>query len=223
MLSTIGDLLPVAAGIAITPAAVITVVMLLLSSTARTTSVAFLAGWLGGIAVAVTVFVSLAAVVQTSTDTGSAPVAGTVKIALGIGLIVLVLRKRGRKVASGAVGGTPAWIAAIDSLNAAKAAGLGVLLSLVNPMNLLLAAGAGITIGGAELDGGELAVTMVVFVLLAGSTVLVPVVAYLTAESRMTPYLASLRTRLIAHNEAITSVLLLVLGTVLIGNGIGSY
>lgn len=218
-----GDVLPVAVGIAITPAAIIAAVMMLLSPKARTTSVAFLAGWLGGLAVAVTVFVLLAAVLPPPTDTGNAPIAGTVRIALGVGLLALVLRKRGRRAAGGDTEGTPAWMAAIDSITVGRAAGLGVLLSLVNPKNLLLAAGAGVTLGSAELSAGQTALAVAVYVLVAGSTVLVPVVAYLAAESAIAPHLLTLRTWLVSHNEAIMSVLLVVLGTVLIGKGIGSF
>lgn len=221
--SAIGEVLPVAVGIALTPVAIIAAVMMLLSPKARTTSAAFLVGWLAGIAVAVTAFVLLASVLSTEADDGSAPIAGTVKIVLGLALLTLVLRKRGRQAAGGDPAGTPAWMAAIDTMTAARAAVLGVLLALPNPKNLLLAAGAGVTIGGADLDTGDTAATVAVFVLLAGSTVLVPVVAYLTAESRIAPHLQSLRRWLVSHNDAIMTVLLVVLGTVLVGKGIGSF
>lgn len=46
--------------------------------------------------------------------------------------------------------------------------------------------GAGTTIGAAHLSGGEDVVAVVVFTLIAASTVAVPVISYLTARSKMT-------------------------------------
>jgi len=62
-----------------------------------------------------------------------------------------------------------------------------------------------------------------VFVLLAASTVLVPVVGYLIASARMGGPLDSLRGWLVANNATIMAVLLLVIGVSVIGKGIASF
>ena len=54
-----------------------------------------------------------------------------------------------------------------------------------------------------------------------GSTVAVPVIAYLAARERMAPVLAELKEWLEANNVAVMSVLLLVIGMSLLGKGIG--
>jgi len=114
-------------------------------------------------------------------------------------------------------------MSAIDSMTAAKGLGLGFLLSAVNPKNLLMAISAGLIIGGANLSFGETTVVIVVFVLLAASTVLVPVVGYLIASARMGGPLDSLRGWLVANNATIMAVLLLVIGVSVIGKGIASF
>ena len=78
-------------------------------------------------------------------------------------------------------------------------------------------------IGGANLSLGDTTVVIVVFVLLAGCTVLVPVIGYLIASARMAGPLDSLRGWLVDNNATIMAVLLLVIGVSVIGKGIASF
>jgi threonine/homoserine/homoserine lactone efflux protein len=111
----------------------------------------------------------------------------------------------------------PKWMAAIDTINAGTALGLGFLLSAINPKNLLLCIAAGVTVADSDLDRGEQAVAIAVFILLAASTVLVPVVAYLAARERMRHPLDELKVWLQANNATVMSVLMLVIGVTLLG------
>ncbi|HEX5730294.1 GAP family protein, partial [Microbacterium sp.] len=61
--SVIGDILPLAIGIAISPIPIIAVILLLLSPKAKGTSIGFLLGWVLGIVAAVTVFTLLSSVI----------------------------------------------------------------------------------------------------------------------------------------------------------------
>jgi threonine/homoserine/homoserine lactone efflux protein len=117
----------------------------------------------------------------------------------------------------------PKWMGAIESFTFGKALGLGFLLSGVNPKNLLLCLGAGTTIGAAHLPAGQVVVVMVIFTVLASSTVAIPVVGFLAARERMTRPLDELRGWLTQNNAAVMAVLLVVLGTALIGKGIAGF
>ena len=86
-----------------------------------------------------------------------------------------------------------------------------------------MAISAGLIIGGASLSLGDTTVVIVVFVLLAGCTVLVPVIGYLIASARMAGPLDSLRGWLVDNNATIMAVLLLVIGVSVIGKGIASF
>ena len=57
--SVIGEILPLAIGIAISPIPIIAAILMLLSPKAKGTSIGFLLGWVVGIVVAVTVFTLL--------------------------------------------------------------------------------------------------------------------------------------------------------------------
>ncbi|MFF0292210.1 GAP family protein [Kitasatospora sp. NPDC004614] len=62
---------------------------------------------------------------------------------------------------------------------------------------------------------------VVVFTLIAASTVAVPVIGYLAARDRMAGPLERLRGWLEQNNVVVMSVVLLVIGAALLGRGIG--
>jgi threonine/homoserine/homoserine lactone efflux protein len=219
---TIGDILPLAVGIAISPIPIIAAILMLLSPRARGTSVGFLIGWVAGIVVAVVVFTLLSSVLP-GQDTGPAPVAGVIKIVLGALLLLLAVRQWRSRPKAGETANLPKWMSAIDSMTSGKALGLGFLLSAVNPKNLLMSASAGVLIGGAQLSFGQAAVVVIIFTVVAACTVSIPVVTYLLATERMAKPLQSMRDWLGDHNAAIMAVLLLVIGVSMIGKGLGSF
>jgi threonine/homoserine/homoserine lactone efflux protein len=196
---------------------------MLLSPKAKGASVGFLLGWITGIVVAIVVFTLLSSVLPAQDESGSSPVRGVIKIILGALLLFLALRQWRGRPAQGEQATMPKWMSAIDSMTAGKALGLGFLLSAVNPKNLLMAISAGLIIGGTGLAVGQTVVVIVIFVLLAASTVLIPVVAYLIASERLAGPLDSLRAWLVNNNATIMAVLLLVIGVAVIGKGIGSF
>jgi threonine/homoserine/homoserine lactone efflux protein len=219
----IGEILPLAVGVAISPVPIIAAILMLLSPKAKGASVGFLLGWITGIVVAIVVFTLLSSVLPAQDESGSSPVRGVIKIILGALLLFLALRQWRGRPAQGEQATMPKWMSAIDSMTAGKALGLGFLLSAVNPKNLLMAISAGLIIGGTGLAVGQTVVVIVIFVLLAASTVLIPVVAYLIASERLAGPLDRLRAWLVHNNATIMAVLLLVIGVAVIGKGIGSF
>jgi hypothetical protein len=220
--SVIGAVLPLAIGIAISPIPIIAAILMLLSPKAKGTSVGFLLGWIVGILLAVTVFTLISSVLPDG-DSGSKPIHGVVQIVLGAGLLLLALRQWRSRPKPGEEPALPKWMSAIETMNAAKGFGLGFLLAAVNPKNLLLGAGAGVTIGSAGLSAGSIAVVLGVFTVIAAASVAIPVVAYLAAAKRMAGPLESLRGWLVHNNATVMAVLLLVIGFVLIGKGIAGF
>ena len=64
--AVIGEILPLAVGIAISPIPIIAVILMLLSPRAKGASVGFMIGWVVGIIVAVVVFTLLSSVIPQS-------------------------------------------------------------------------------------------------------------------------------------------------------------
>src|SRR3954470_7488618 len=146
----IGDILPLAIGIAISPIPIIAAILMLLSPKARGTSVGFLIGWVLGIVVAVVVFTLLSSIIPQD-DGGSKPIAGVIKILLGLGLLFLAFRQWRGRPAAGVEPAMPKWMSAIDTMTAARGLVLGFLLSALNPKNLLMGVAAGVAVGSGGL------------------------------------------------------------------------
>lgn len=219
----IGDLLPLALGVAVSPVPIITVILMLLAARATAASVGFAVGWVVGIVAAISITVAVASGADIGGDTDSGPSTGAawVQVVLGVLLLAIAVKQWRGRPRPGQVAQLPKWMAAIEDFNAVKALGLGFLLAAVNPKNLLMCIAAGAAIGSGGLSGGEDVIAVAVFTVLAASTVAVPVLAYAVARDRLRGPLDELKEWLQAHNAAVMSVLLLVIGTVLIGKGIG--
>jgi hypothetical protein len=216
MFSILGDLLPLAVGIAISPLPIIAVVLILLGRHARTTGPAFVLGWIFGVSIATAVFTVVGDAVTTTEEPGSA--IAWIKLALGVLLLVAGARDWRARSADQS---DPAWMATIDSMRAPVGLGAGAVLSAVNPKNLMLAAAAGVTIGSADLTTEQASATIAVFVVIASVGVAGPVAAYLLAADRLAPRLTLLQSWLRLHNQAVMAVLFTVLGVSLVGKGVG--
>jgi threonine/homoserine/homoserine lactone efflux protein len=218
--ATIGQLLPFAIGIAISPIPIIAAILMLLSRQAGKTSTAFLIGWIAGIVV-VTVVVLLLVGEAGNTDDGKpSTLSSIIKLVLGVLLLLLALRQWRARPKEGETGKMPKWMDAIESFTFGKALGLGFLLSGINPKNLLMCLAAGTTIGAAHLSAGEDIVVVAVFTVLAASTVAVPVIGFLAARSRVEAPLNDLRGWLTQNNAVVMGILMLVIGVDILGKGI---
>ncbi|MET3568011.1 threonine/homoserine/homoserine lactone efflux protein [Leifsonia sp. 563] len=219
----IGDVIPLALGVAISPIPIIAAILMLLSPKARGTSLGFLLGWLLGIVVAVVVFTLLSSVLPQGDPDESKPILGTVEIVLGLLLLVLAVQQWRGRPKVGTEPALPKWMSAIDTMTGARALVLGFLLSALNPKNLLMGVAAGVAIGSDAQTTAETVVAVIVYTVIAASTVAIPVIAYLAASARMARPLESLRIWLVYNNATIMAVLLLVIGVVLIGKGLGEF
>jgi threonine/homoserine/homoserine lactone efflux protein len=217
----IGDILPLAIVVAISPVPIIAVILILFSARARTNGPAFLAGWVVGLAVLGTVVLVLSDAGDLHDQDGPSTAAGVVQLILGVLLLLASLRQWRSRPKHGEEPEMPKWLAGVDGLSPVKAAGLGVLLSAVNPKNLLLVIAAAVTIGQAGLGTGQQVVALVVFVLVGSVTVALAVVYSLLGGEGAAARLEEAKDWLAANNATVMFILLLVFGVVLIGKAIG--
>ena len=220
--AVIGDLLPVALGVAISPVPIIAVILMLLAPKAGAASAGFGVGWVLGIVVVTVVVLVIASgadVGGTSSEPSDA--ASWITVTLGVLLLAVGVRQWRGRPKGDEPASLPKWMTAIDHVTPVKALGLGFLLSAVNPKNLLMCISAGVTVAGGGLDAGQEVIAVAVFVVIAASTVLVPVLGYALAKERMRHPLDELKEWLQQNNVVVMAVLLLVIGVTLIGKGIG--
>jgi hypothetical protein len=217
----ISEVLPYAVGVAISPIPIVAVILVLFSARARVNGPVFLAGWVVGVAV-VSIVVYLAADAgDASSDQTTSDTVSWVKLVLGVLLVVLAVRNW-RAQTAGGEHPPPKWMASIDTLTPIKAAGLGALLSGLNPKNLALSVAAGAGLAQIGATGGEAAVGLVVFVVVASLSIAVPVVFYLAGGERAAKMLDGWKSWLSTHNDAVMAVLFLVFGFVLFSQGLRS-
>ena len=218
--NAIGDILPYAIGVAISPVPIIAVILMLFSERAHQNGPAFLVGWMGGLAAVVAVVLLVAG--AAGADSGSAATTVSwLKVGLGILLIALAVKQWRKRPSDGEMPSPPAWMATIDTLQPNRAAALGALLSAVNPKNLTLAIGAALVIAGAGPDALGAITALLVFVVLASISIIVPVVYYLVGGEPAKHTLDGWKAWLELNNATVMAVLLLILGIALMGKGIG--
>jgi hypothetical protein len=222
MRQAIGQILPMAIGVAISPIPIIGVVLMLVTPRARSNGPAFIVGWLVGLAAVGVVVLVVAGGVDASSSDANSGVNG-VKLGLGVLLLVVAARQwRGRP--HGDDDPTmPKWLGAVETFSPVKALAAGGVLAAVNPKNPLLAVAAATTIAQSGLAGADQAVAYAVFAVVATLGVATPVVIFFAMGDRAPALLASLKAWLAAHNAAIMAVLCLVIGVKLIGDGLGGF
>ena len=219
LMTAIGDLLPSAVGVALSPIPIIAVILMLGTPKARSNGPAFAIGWIVGLVV-VSIIVLVAASGASDSDSAAATGVEWGKLLLGVLFLALASRQWRGRPKKGETATMPTWMATIDTFTPVKSLVLGATLSGVNPKNLALTAAAAATIAQADLSGGQSAAAVAVFVVLGSVTVVGPVLFFLFASARAAGPLESIKDLMSAHNAVIMMVVLLILGAKLIGAGL---
>jgi len=209
------ELIPLALVIALSPLSIIPAVLVLHTPHPRPTGLAFLAGWLIGLAALTVVFLELSNLVV---DLSKPPTwASWVRIYVGAGLIVFgVFRWLTRKRAAH----TPAWIQKLGTLSPPRAGAAAIALAVVNPKVLFMCVAAGLAIGTAGLGSAHVWVAVVWFVAVAGSTVALPILAYAVSGDRLDEPLQRLKDWMEQQHATLVAAILVVIGLMVLYKGI---
>jgi threonine/homoserine/homoserine lactone efflux protein len=216
----IGQCLPFAIGVAISPLPIIAVVLMLATPHGRFTGSMFLVGWVAGLILLGTAVLLISSSAGSSSAGGPATWVSILKLVLGALLLLVSVKQWRRSPQQGAETQFPKWMATIDRTTGPEAVALGALLADVNPKNLLITVGAAAAIAQTGISGGEQAVALGVFVVIASLGVGAPVAILFLLGDRASKLLAELKDWMAVHNAAIMAILLVVIGFKLIGDGI---
>jgi NAD/NADP transhydrogenase beta subunit len=220
MAQAIGQLLPIALAIAISSVPIMATILILLSPRRGQSAVPFLIGWVLGIATVVSICTLVAQLIPTArSPRRPETVIGTAEILVGMGLVVIAIIawRRARRNPSTAM---PKWLNTVSSFGPWSAFGVAFALN-VRPKGLLLAIAAGLALRADDLSLGESAIAIAIYTLVGCSTVAVPIIVTLAAPERMEPRLVSGKEWVSRNSGAITALILLVIGVVIIGTGLG--
>ena len=217
VLDTITDILPMAAGIALSPIPIAAVVSILLAADVRKAS-AFLLGWATGILAIGVLVLFIPGLRLLNGD--PTPLAGGLRVVLGGALLVVAWRKWQKRPAPDAPVEEPEFLARIDSYNGWKALLLGVTLSVFNPKGFVLASASAMTIYEAKIVGQEKAAVLIVFAVISSLSVVIPIAFTWARQDKAQKNLEDLKDWLIANNNAVTVALLVVFAMLIVGSGL---
>ncbi len=218
----IGQVLPFAVVVALSPIPIIGVVLMLGTPRARSNGPAFILGWLLGLTVVGAIVLAVASGVDASESGQPASWVGVLKLVLGVVLLLLAVKQWRGRPRGDADAALPGWMRTIDHFTPARALAMGVALSAINPKNLVLTIGASAAIAQTGISTGDKAIALAVFVLIATLGPGIPVATYFFMGERATRMLDELKNWMGHNNATIMAVILLVIGTKLLGDGISA-
>lgn len=214
--SVLTKLVALAAVVALSPITVIPAVLVLHAPRPRPTSLAFLTGWVSGLVAVTALFVSGSDLLG---GLHSAPPtwASWARVVLGSALLALAAYHWLRRHRHGAM---PRWIRAFSALSPGRAGVTGAVLVVVRPEVLLLCAAAGLAIGGSSFGIAGDVVAGAVYVVVSASTVAIPILGYVSAGDRLDGALERLKSWLEENHDALLAVILVLIGLMVLYNGI---
>jgi sulfite exporter TauE/SafE len=210
------ELIPLALVVALSPLSIIPAVLVLSTPRPRPTGLAFMIGWLFGLAVLTQIFVEVSNLLGGGLDKPP-PWASWVRIVAGAALIVFGLYKWSTRKRSEH---SPKWMSSFAKITPARAATTAVVLVVVNPKVLFMCAAAGLAIGTEGLGRTGAALGVVYYVAIAASTVALPILAYVVSGDRLDPALVRLKDWMEAQHATLVAAILVVLGVMVLYKGI---
>ncbi|MFB7668554.1 GAP family protein [Kitasatospora sp. NPDC056138] len=216
----LGDVLGLAAGVAISPLPIIAIILVLATPRGRLNGLLFTAGWIVGLSALGAVMLAIAKPSNASTHGHPATWVGILKLVLGALLVLFAARQWRRRPTDPSQAQLPKWMAAIDRLTPVKVFGLALVLSAANVKNAPLTLAAGAAIGSAGIPLAQQIASLAVFVVIGSLGLLAPLVVYLFMGDRAAKTLGNWKDWAARNNVAVMAALFFVLGLKLVGDGI---
>jgi hypothetical protein len=212
----LGALIPLGLVVALSPLTVIPGVLVLQAPRPRPSGLAFLAGWVLGLA-ALTALSVAASGLLGGLHKSPPTWASWLRVILGSVLILFGIYRwltRHRQTES------PAWMRSFATITPARAGITGAALAVIRPDVLLICIPAGLAIGGSGRDVADDWIAAAFFVAIAASTVAIPILAYAAAGHRLDDALERLKDWMDKENAALLAAILVVIGLMVLYNGI---
>jgi hypothetical protein len=218
VINVIGQLLPFMVAMALSTLPILVTVTILLTPSSGRSALAFLIGWLLGLFLLTGLLAVVLNAIPRVTSRRNQQTIGWIEIVLGLSLLgyCVVMMVRGRDAETRTE--LPKWVRKVGTLKPIASFGLAVALN-VRPKSLLIATSAGVILGAASLGLSESILVLLVFVVVSGSTVTVPIVLALANPTSMRRPLEATSQWIVRNGRTVTIVVALIIGTVVIGDG----
>lgn len=218
---TVGQILPLAIAITISPVPIIAVILLLFTDRPKPNGTAFVVGFIVGVAGVLGIFVALASTQDLADTTSRASTTSAwMRILLGLLLVVVAFRQLQNRPRPGEDPPQPKWMSGIASFTTTKSLTTGLVVGAVNPKNIAVSLAAATTISSAALSTRAEIGTVLIYTLIAAIGVAAPLVVAVAMGDRSTAILDDWKAWLAHNNAVVMAVLFFVIAAVLIGKGI---
>ena len=185
MSEAIGEMLPLAVAISISPLPIIAMLVLLMSPRARTSTPAFMPGWMAAIVTALMVFSAVSGRFSQGGGTRSWTI--IVKIALGTIFVYLGYREWRARPKPGQPAQLPHWLDTVEHMRPLAAAGAGFVLYVANPKNLAVGLSAAVAFASGHLSTGSASIVAAIYLLVSASTIVIPALGYFILQKKIRP------------------------------------
>ncbi len=214
--TVLSTLVPLGLVVALSPITVIPAVLVLQAPRPRPTGLAFLAGWVLGLAALTAASVAgsgLLGGLHKSPPTWSS----WLRVVFGAALIVYGIYQWFTRHSHSE---SPGWMRSFATITPPRAAMTGAALAAIRPDVLLICVPAGLAIGSTGLDVADDWVAAAFFVAVAASSVALPILAYAAAGSRLDDTMARLKDWMDKNNAALMAAILVVIGAMVLYHGV---
>jgi len=220
MKAVIGDIIPLALVVTISPINIIAAILLLFSKRPLANASSYLIGFVVGVAGMLAAFIAIADALDLSADSDPSTAAAALQVAAGVGLVVAAVAEFRRRPRAGEAAVMPRWMDGIAGYSGAKSLVLGVAVGALNPKNIVVGLAAAVAVGSVSLSIGAQIAAVAAYVAVAVLGVAAPIVTMLVLGDRAPAVLDGWRTWLGQNNATVMSVLFLIFGVVVIGKGV---
>ena len=206
---------------AASPVALAATLVVLKTRQPRLNGFLFASAFLLGEAIVVVLVITIGSIAVPG-EGGSSTAAATFELVLGLLLLVAGVRARRRPATElapaeeGTRGRTQAVLDRLAGITAKTALGAGVLLGIGGPKRLTVSLVTGTTIAAGGLTARQQTAEVVLYVLLGGLLVWVPVALFIVAGTRSRALLTDAERWLTTHERTIATVLLFLFGALLV-------
>ncbi len=220
MRNVVGEVLPLAVVVTVSPINIIAAILLLFSKRPIVNASAYLAGFVVGVTAVLTAATALAGALDLSGSSDRTHGASVVLLVLGVALVVVAVRKFRHRPRPEEVPDTPNWMNGIEEFVPGKSLAVGIAVGILNPKNIAVGVAAAVTIALANLSVGQQIGVIAVYVVIASLGVAAPIITVLVLGDRSEGVLDGWKAWLDRNSAATMAVIYLLFGAILIGKGI---
>jgi len=221
-MEVLGVLLPLGVGVAFSSVPIMAMIVILLSPRGQVSGITYLVGYGVGLAV---VTVGFTAGIRALPEGDAQPSSfwiGIAEIVIGASFVifaVLSFVRTRRRLRGAAIVRMPAWLRRAGELGPVSSFAVGLVLN-VRPKALVIATAAALALNSAELTPVAWAVDTAIYLVIGLSTVAAPVIVVWRSGERARAVLERARDWLEHNSYIVTSIVVIMVGVVLIGDGL---